>query len=213
MDTVSFTEMENGTRDDFTLIERNDEITQSQLPKRLLSLLRITEYDAGAYQIDRLQHALQAATRAEKLGADDDWVFAALLHDIGDTVAPDNHAEIAASIIAPYARPEVTWVVRMHSIFQGYYYWHYIGQDKNMRERYRANPFFEHAVAFCHMFDQCSFDPEFSTYNLEHFAPLLERMCARPAYERRDPQGVEAMGVREAERRLYAKALLRPNQN
>ena len=152
-------------------------------------------------------HALQSAARAERGGADDDWVFGALLHDIGDTLAPDNHATLAADLIEPYVRPEVAWVVAKHGAFQGHYYWRHIGRNGNARERYRDHPWFEHGVAFCHLYDQNSFDPDYPTPNVEHFRPLIERVVARAPYERTEPMGVEAMGVGPAERETYRSVL------
>jgi predicted HD phosphohydrolase len=199
--------MEDGTADDYALVDSHDSESQGQLPARLTALLEPIAQEKSPFQISRLDHSLQCATRARAAGADDDWQFAALLHDIGDTVAPDNHSCFAASVIAPYVRPEVEWVVRMHGVFQGYYYRHHLGLDRHAREQYRDANYFEHAVAFCHLYDQCSFDPDYPTANLDSFGDLLTRVCARKPFEQGAPQGLKAMGIGDAERRAYARVL------
>ena len=207
MNKVSFTAMAHGTVEDFQLIESNDEMTGQLLNQQIIDHLLLAKGDDGAYQIDRLAHALQAASRAEALGADDDWVFAALLHDIGDTLAPNNHDRLAADLIEPYVRPEVSWVISKHGAFQGIYYWHHIGRDRFAREKYRTHPWFEHAVAFCHLFDQNSFDPQYPTPDIDHFRGLIDRVLARQPYAHNEAQGLEAMGIGAAHRDEYLAVL------
>lgn len=204
---VSFRAMADGTPADFALIAANDADTQSDLPQRLIDHLLLAKGDDGAYQIDRLDHALQAAHRAEIAGADDDWVFGILMHDIGDTLSPDNHATVAADLIEPYVRPEVTWVVAKHGVFQGHYYWAHIGRDGAAREQYRDHPWFEHGVAFCHLYDQNSFDPDYPTPIVEHFRALIERVCARNPFSHTKAEGIDAMGIGPNERIRYREVL------
>jgi predicted HD phosphohydrolase len=124
---------------------------------------------------------LQTATRAHRDGARIDMVIGALLHDVGDALAPANHSELAATIIAPYVDAETTWVVRHHGVFQGYHYWHKIGFDRNARDRYRDSPYFDAAAHFCGEWDQQAFDPDYDTLPIEFFEPLLREVFARPA--------------------------------
>jgi predicted HD phosphohydrolase len=124
------------------------------------------------------------ATRAEAAGADEELVLGALLHDIGDDLAPYNHAEVAAGILRPYVRPEVTWIVEQHGLFQTYYYVHHLGGDRFMRERLKDSPWYGACVAFCE-WDQASFDPDYPTRPLEHFEPLLRRILSREAHDAR----------------------------
>src|SRR5262249_12613038 len=121
MSTVSFTRMMDGTREDYELLEREEQPFFDTLPDRLLAVLGMLE-GTGGYQVTRLEHCLQTASRAERDGADEEMVVAALLHDIGDVLAPHNHAEVAASVLRPYVREEVHWIVRHHYAFQLYYY-------------------------------------------------------------------------------------------
>ena len=129
--------------------------------------------------MDRLEHSLQCATRAYRDEANEEMVIAALLHDIGDLLAPLNHSEMAAAVLKPYVSEETYWIVKHHGIFQAYYYAHHIGGDPNAREQFRDHPCFEATVQFCEMWDQPSFDPAYATMPLEHFEPMLRRIFAR----------------------------------
>jgi predicted HD phosphohydrolase len=136
---VGFTEMQHGTREDYALLEIYEREYVSELPARILASLEQLAGSLGGYPVTRLEHSLQAATRARKDGADDELVVAALIHDVGDEFAPFNHAEIASGIIRPYVRPEVTWIVEQHGLFQSYYYAHHLGGDRDGRERFREH--------------------------------------------------------------------------
>ena len=135
------------------------------------------------YLISRLEHGLQSATRAWRDGANDDWVVAALLHDIGDGLAPQNHDRMAAEIIRPFVSEEVTWVIEHHGAFQMIYYAHHLtGWNPNERDQYRDHPYYQTAVDFCERWDQNCFDPNYDSQQLDFFVPFLERVFARKAY-------------------------------
>lgn len=148
------------------------------LADRLLVSLRSMDGDSP-YRISRLDHSLQTATRAERDGADDETVVCALLHDIGDDLAPDNHAEIAAAILAPYVSEKNHWIVKHHGLFQGYYFFHYYGENRNAKERYRDHEYFAACEEFCARWDQVSFDPDYETMPLEHFEARLRALFAK----------------------------------
>ncbi|HWJ62731.1 MAG TPA: HD domain-containing protein [Acidimicrobiales bacterium] len=133
------------------------------------------------FQVDRYEHSLQTASRALRDGARTDMIVAALLHDVADNLAPTNHSEVAAAILGPYLDEEATWVVRHHGVFQGYHYWHKMGEDRDARDRYRASPHFEAAAHFCAEWDQTSFDPDYDTLGLEVFEPMVRFVFSRPA--------------------------------
>jgi predicted HD phosphohydrolase len=179
METVSFTRMIDGTREDFELLKRKGRPYLAALPDRLLGVLRSMAHAFEGYKISSLDHVLQTATRAERDGADDEMIVAALLHDIGDVFAPRNHAAFAATILRPYVRDEVHWIIQHHHAFQLHYYGQHVGLDPNMRERYRGSPHFEACERFCERWDQTSFDPAYESYPLEHFEPILRRVVAR----------------------------------
>jgi predicted HD phosphohydrolase len=179
---VSFTAMEAGTADDYALLDRYERQHAGGLADRLLETLdRLTD-SLGGYQITRLEHSLQSATRARLDGADVDWVVAALLHDIGDELAPYNHSEFAASILQPYVRGEVHWVVQHHGVFQSYYYAHHLGGDRNARDRFADHPWAGLCTQFCTDWDQNSFDPDFAIHDLSTFADDVREVFGRPAW-------------------------------
>jgi len=182
---VGFRRMEDGTRQDYEMLDRLEREYAKRLPERILAAVRKLEGSLAGYRVSRLGHSLQAATRAQRAGADDELVVAALVHDVGDDLAPYNHAAIAAAILRPYVRREVTWIVEQHAVFQSYYYAHHLGGDRNGRERFRGHPWFEACRAFCADWDQSSFDPDYDWEPLEHFEPLVREVFSRPAWDLR----------------------------
>lgn len=182
---VSFRRMEDGTREDYELLDEAEREYALGLPERVLEAVRKLDHSLPGYPVSRLAHSLQTATRALQDGADEELIVAALIHDVGDELAPYNHAEIAAGIIRPYVRPEVTWIVEQHGLMQTYYYVHHRGGDRMMRERLRGHQWFDACAAFCHRWDQASFDPDFPTLPLEDFAPYVRRIFSRPAHDPR----------------------------
>ena len=183
MSTVSFSAMAKGTADDYRLLDELEQVHVASLPDRILRALSGLSQSLDGYKIDRLQHSLQSATRAEADGADIEWIVAALIHDIGDELAPLNHSQFAAAMIRPYVRAEVTWVIEMHGLFQMVYYAHHLGQDPNGRDAYRDHPWFESCVNFCERWDQASFDPDYPTKPLDYFAPMVREVFSRPAFD------------------------------
>jgi predicted HD phosphohydrolase len=183
MTAVSFTQMKDGTKEDYDLLLGLEHQFTAGLVDRLLASLRRLDEGMGGFQISRLGHSLQTATRAEADGADIDMIVGALMHDIGDELAPDNHSQLAASVIRPYVRGEVSWVVEMHGLFQMYYFGHFRGLDRNGREAYRDHQWYPSCVDFCERWDQTSFDPAYATKPLEHFEPLVREVFARQPFD------------------------------
>ena len=184
MKTVSFTQMKDGTREDYEFLREAEKPHLAMTPERILRELRAQgEETLPGYRITRLEHGLQAATRARREGADVDWIVAALLHDIGDGLAPQNHDRFAAEILRPFLREEVCWVVEHHGIFQMHYYAHHYGWDRDARERFRDHPCFQSCADFCERWDQASFDPGYDSDPLESFEPLVREVFARKAYD------------------------------
>ena len=175
-----FTAMTEGTAEDWQLIADHMRPFMGELPARLITHLKLLDGDYGGYPVDRLEHCLQTATRAHRDGRDEEYVVCALLHDIGDTLGPSNHADVAATLLEPYVSEENHWIVKHHGIFQGYYFFHYLGMDRNARDKYEDNPHYQACVDFCHLYDQNSFDAEFESEPLEFFVPMVERVFAAP---------------------------------
>jgi predicted HD phosphohydrolase len=182
---VSFTRMADGTREDYLLLDQAEQDYARGLPERVLEALRKLDHSLAGYRVSRLQHCLQTATRAAADGADDELLLAALIHDIGDELAPYNHAEVAAGIIRPYVRTEVAWIVEQHGLFQTYYYAHHMGGNRNARERLREHQWFGACASFCERWDQASFDPDYPTQPLEAFVPLVHRIFSRKPHDPR----------------------------
>lgn len=182
-DTVErarFREMKEGTQEDWDIIGREYREHAKGLPDRVLDHLKLLEGDFGGFPVDRLEHSLQTATRAHRDGRDEQYVIMALLHDIGDTLGSYNHPEVAASIIKPFVSEEVHWICQKHGAFQGYYYFHYVGMDKDIRENFRDHPWFDACAEFCEKYDQSAFDPDYDSEPLEFFEPMLRRVMAKP---------------------------------
>ena len=183
MHTVSFRQMKDGTKAEYLFLGRLERDHIARLPDRILLAMRAMDDGLSGYQVTRLAHSLQTATRAEADGADEEMIAGALIHDLGDSLAPENHSNFAAEIIRPYVRPEVTWVVEHHGLFQMVYYAHFLGQDPEQRAAYRDHPYYESCVRFCERWDQAAFDPDYSTRALEHFEPLVRRIFSRRPFD------------------------------
>lgn len=180
MKTVSFTRMEEGTEAEYRHLDALEDQYKADLPSRLFKALENLEHTLSGYRVSRLEHCLQAATRAHRAGESDTYVVAVLLHDIGDELAPYSHSEMAAAILRPFVDDELYWVVQHHGLFQMYYYAHFTGGNRHARDAYKDHPFYDAAVKFCHLYDQNSFDPDYNSESLEFFRPILERVFAAP---------------------------------
>lgn len=177
---ASFTHMKDGTPEDWQAIAGSFGEFAKTLPDRIMDHLKLLEGDFGGFPVDRLTHCLQTATRAHRDGKDEEYVVCALLHDIGDTLGTYNHADVAAVLLQPFVTEENHWMVKHHAIFQGYYFFHYLGLDRNMREEYKAQPHYQRTLEFVTRYDSPAFDPQAETLPLAYFEPMLRRVFARP---------------------------------
>jgi predicted HD phosphohydrolase len=177
---ASFTAMTEAKAEDWGIIAEHMRGFNQALPARVITHLELLRGDYGGYPVDRLEHCLQTASRAHRDGRDEEYVVCALLHDIGDTLGPSNHADIAATILEPYISEENHWIIKHHGIFQGYYFFHHVGLDRNVRDNFRDHPYFEACAEFCHQYDQNSFDAAYESEPLEFFVPMVERLMAMP---------------------------------
>ena len=179
-DRAQFKAMSEGTQDDWMKIAAASVAFNRDLPNRVLAHLKMLKGDCGGFAVDRLEHSLQSATLAHRDGMDEEYVVCALMHDIGDILASASHAELGATIMRPYVSEANHWMMAHHGIFQGYYFFHYLGLDRDMREQFRGHPHFEYAARFCARHDQNAFDPGYDTMPLEAFEPMVQRVMARP---------------------------------
>ena len=173
---ATFTSMELSTADDWKAIGAEFPATAATAGDRVLAHLKLLDGDMGGFPIDRYQHSLQTATRALKDGRDEEYVVCALLHDIGDTLGCYNHFDIAAAILKPFVSDANLWMVQHHGIFQGYYFFHHIGLDRNMREQFRSSPHFNLTEEFCALYDNPAFDPKAETLPISEFEPMVRRV-------------------------------------
>jgi predicted HD phosphohydrolase len=182
MENVAFTQMKDGTQDEYLFLQRLEHGYIRALPDRLLLALERLGDSLQGYKLSRLQHSLQSATRADDDGADIEMIVAALVHDLGDELAPENHSQFAASILKPYVRPEVTWVIEMHGLFQMQYYAHHYGKDAQGHLAYQDHPWFASAQRFVEKYDQAAFDPAYPTRPLRYFEPMLRTIFSRAPF-------------------------------
>jgi predicted HD phosphohydrolase len=175
-----FHQMTEGTQEDWMAIASSAIAFNKRLPDRVLAHLRLLKGDFGGYAVDRLEHSLQTATRAHRDGQDEEYVVCALLHDIGDTLGSLNHADIGAAILKPFISEENLFMLEKHGIFQGYYFFEFLGLDKNLREQFRGHQWFERTAEFCAKYDQTSFDPGYESMPLEAFEPMVRNVMQRP---------------------------------
>lgn len=179
-DRATFSDMKESTQEDWEKIGGCFREFAKGHPDRILEHLKLLDGDFGGFQVDRLTHCLQTATFAHRDGKDEEYVVCALLHDIGDTLGTFNHADIAAAILEPFVSEENHWMVKHHAIFQGYYFFHHLGMDRNLREQYRDHPYYERTLEFVSKYDSPAFDPDGEILPLEFFEPMVQRVMAKP---------------------------------
>jgi len=177
---ATFRSFAESTKEDWDDLTEQYKVVQGRVASQVIEQLEKLRGEFLGYPIDRLEHSLQTATRAERDGRDDEYVVCALVHDIGDILAPDNHEAIAAEVLKPFVSPANYWMVAHHGIFQGYYFWHHIGLNKDARDEYRDHEHYALAEEFCAKYDQVSFDTSYKSEPLEHFVPLLRKFFAFP---------------------------------
>ena len=177
---AQFTHMENGSAEDWKCIADAFLPYARELPDRVIAHLKLLEGDFGGFPVDRLTHCLQTATLAYRDGKDEEYVICALLHDIGDTLGSYNHADVAAAILEPFVSDANHWMIKHHAIFQGYYFFHYLGMDRNLRDNFREHQYYARTMEFISKYDAPAFDAKGETLPLSFFEPMLKRVFAQP---------------------------------
>ena len=182
MKKVNFTEMKHGSKEDYELLEKYEHNFERETADRLLKYLASQTTTLEGYQITRLEHSLQAATRAFRNNESEEMVVATLLHDIGDELAPMNHSQYAASIIRPYVSEKTYWIINHHGLFQTFYSAHHLGGDRNARDKFKDHKYYQATVDFCEKYDQSSFDPDYKSMTLKEFEPMVKRIFSRKPF-------------------------------
>ena len=182
MKKVKFTQMKYGTKEDYLFLEKHEKKFIEGTATRILKFMNGLNATLEGYRVSRLEHSLQTATRAFNDKADDEMIVAALLHDIGDELAPLNHSEYAAAVLKPYVAKKTHWIVEKHGVFQMYYYAHHLGYNKNEKDKYKGHKYYQATVDFCEKWDQKSFDPNYNTLPLKEFEPYVRKIFNRIPY-------------------------------
>ena len=182
MKSVKFLQMKEGDKEDYKLLAELQDNYIKETPERIIKVLQNLESSYGGHKVSRLEHSLQVASRALRDKADEEMIVAALLHDIGDEIAPLNHSEFAAAVLKPYVSEKTRWIVEKHGIFQAYYFNHHYGKNRDLRSKYTSHPNYEDTLNFCDKWDQTSFDPNYDTIPLKEFIPIVGRIFSRNPY-------------------------------
>jgi predicted HD phosphohydrolase len=174
----TFTAMEHSTQEQWSAIATETIANQPRVAETVLAMLDGLSAITDGFAVDQLVHSLQTATRAEEAGADEEVIVASLCHDLGKAISVANHPRIAAEILRPYVRPEVYQMILVHQDFQGKHYYAFLGMDPNLRANHDGADYYDLAQQFADDWDQTSFDPNYPTQPLEHFAPMVRRVFA-----------------------------------
>ena len=171
--------MKQGSKEDYLLLDKYEQEYINGTADRIINFMSGLNSTLEGYKITRLEHSLQAATRAFNDKAGEEMIVAALLHDIGDELAPLNHSEYAASVLKPFVSEKTHWIIEKHGEFQMYYYAHHLGGDRNRRDKYKDHKYYKAALNFCEKWDQTSFDPNFKNLKLKDLEPLIRNIFSR----------------------------------
>jgi len=182
MEKVNFIEMKNGSKEDYLLLDKHEKKYIEGTADRLIKFMSELSNTLEGYQITRLEHSLQTATRALNDKASEEMIVATLLHDIGDELAPLNHSEYAGTVLKPYVSEKTHWIIEKHGEFQMYYYAHHLDGNRNQRDKYKGHKYYKATVDFCENWDQKSFDPNFKSLSLKDFEPYVKKIFSRTPY-------------------------------
>jgi len=182
MKSVNFTEMKNGSKEDYLLLDKHEKKYIEGTADRLIKFMSGLSNTLEGYQVTRLEHSLQTATRALNDKADEEMIVAALFHDIGDELAPLNHSEYAGTVLKPYVNEKTHWIIEKHGEFQMYYYAHHLDGNRDQRDKYKGHKYYQDTVNFCENWDQKSFDPNFRSMSLKEFEPFVKKIFSRKPY-------------------------------
>ena len=182
MEKVKFNQMKDGTKEEYLFLDKLEKKHIGKTGDRILAFMNKLNTSLEGYKITRLEHSLQTATRALNDKASDEMIVAALLHDIGDELAPSNHAECAAAILKPFVSEKTYWIIEKHGIFQMYYFAHHLGGNKNERDKFKGHKYYNDTISFCENWDQKSFDPNYKSLALKDFEPYVKKIFNRIPY-------------------------------
>ena len=178
---VTFSRLDQSTKADHDILQPYLALENKRIGEHVLAMFEDLEHrSCGPLPVTMYEHGLQAATRALRAKADEETVVCALLHDLGHFVAPLNHGALAAELLKPYISDTNYWVLKHHTPFQGYWYFHHMGLDRDARDKFKNQPWYDAAVRFTGEWDQTAFDPDYKSLPLAEFRPMVTRLFARP---------------------------------
>lgn len=152
---------------------------QLQATQALRLLVASKDDPSFGYQVNNFRHSIQSATLALADGRPDEYVVAALLHDIGFIACPPTHGEFAARLLQPYVDPSIVWMLERHMHFLAAHYSEHPTADRNAREAWRGHPHFEMTAEFVQRYDQNAIDPGAREADLAVFEPIVRRVFAK----------------------------------
>jgi predicted HD phosphohydrolase len=177
---ASFSSLADATSDDWQKIIVEQDKMYAQLPGRIIDHLLLLKGDYRSFPVDLLDHSLQAATLAYRAGEDEEYVICTLLHDVGDILGSLNHGELSAKLLQPFVSEANYWMVKHHGLFQGYYFYHHIGRDRHVRDRFVDHPYFSQTRRFIDNYDNLAFSKEREFLPVEFFEPMVQRVFSNP---------------------------------
>ena len=177
LESPTYTSVEYSNEDDWKYLFISFLADLIRVPDRIIAIFELGKNeDIISQPLSRYEHSLQTATLAYRDGRDDEYVICALLHDIGSQISGESHAEISASMLKSYVKPEYYWMVLNHNKFQGYHYWHYIGLNRNESDKLKDHPWYQLTYDFVEKYDTPAFDPNGEILPLEFFKPMIRKV-------------------------------------
>lgn len=183
MQVARFKNFRDGTREEHLSIKAAEDRHALSLGERIIGAVAELGDITNGFPVSRLEHSLQSASRALRDRREEEYVVAALIHDMGDNLAPYSHGEMVAAIMKPFFSERMCWIVSHHPAFQQFYYGHNTGDDPNARDAWRDHPWFNDCVEFCELYDENCFDAEYESLPLSTFEPMVRRIFTKPAAE------------------------------
>lgn len=149
------------------------------LPDRILAMFEDVKQVPRLQPVTQYDHSLQCATRAYRDGKSEEYVVAALLHDLCTWVALYTHDVVAAAILRPYVSEKMAWIIKYHGLFRMHDFPELNEELRNKRDRFKNHPHFADAVEFCEYDTVSANDTEYESEPIEFFEPMVRRVFSK----------------------------------
>ncbi len=70
--------------------------------------------------------------------------------------------------------------IKNHGIFQDHNFFHHVGLNRDMWDRFKGHPHYASTAEFIERYDSPAFDADAETYPISIFEPMLRRLFATP---------------------------------